>query len=301
MIQHYKHSGTVPFGGLVATAVAGLGTAMCLAVVYSYAIVYIPFIYINFFLTLGFGFGVGKVIAVMAQAKKMRSSSIPLLLGAVTAVVGWYVSWGVDFLARAGIPDNGSLFVAFDPRLLLGYVQMFFDQGFWGIGRANLMVSGIPLAIVWLIEATVIIGLAAFTARSEMLEMVFCEACDCWANQQKNVSRLSATCAADLVAGITRGDLSVLRNAQRATDSDMSFVGLNLASCDVCNNCNYLSVDLVTTSLDKNGKPETKVETAVHHQAISTADTALVRDAGQPPATAGTTESAADEVSGAEE
>lgn len=92
MAEFYKHSGTVPVAGAIQTAFAGLGTAITLAWAYSYAIVWIPIVYINFLLTLGFGAAIGFLIVRAAKAGRIRSSSVPALIGLISGLAGLYVA-----------------------------------------------------------------------------------------------------------------------------------------------------------------------------------------------------------------
>src|SRR5262249_34997070 len=151
-----------------------------LAWVYSYGVVWIPLIYINFLLTLAFGFAIGMLIVRAAKNGCVRSSGVPALIGLVSGLLGLYVAWGVDFRARVDWPADSSIFEAFHPLSLFGYVQHLYDNGAWGFGKGGGNVTGIPLAIVWLFEAAVIVGLATWVPWSEMNDASFCESCGWW-------------------------------------------------------------------------------------------------------------------------
>jgi len=72
MAEHYRHSGRAPLVGAVTAALAGIACACLLAVVYSFAIVWIPFVYLNVLLTLAFGGITGFAVAWFGQRMKIR-------------------------------------------------------------------------------------------------------------------------------------------------------------------------------------------------------------------------------------
>src|SRR5579871_968818 len=109
MAHYYRHSGIVPLGGLVQTLFAGLGAAISLGIAYSFAMVYIPIIYLNFLGTAGFGFVIGYLVKQSARAGRIRNRFVPAAIGFLSAVVGLYFAWGADMLARVGLAQVGFL------------------------------------------------------------------------------------------------------------------------------------------------------------------------------------------------
>ena len=73
----YKHSGRSGALGVPLALVAGLAAACLLGAGYAFAVNWIPFIYINFFVTLGFGFAVG--FAAVDNKGNASTSEEPLL------------------------------------------------------------------------------------------------------------------------------------------------------------------------------------------------------------------------------
>ena len=180
MAHFYRLSGIVPFGGLMQTVFAGLGSAISIGIAYSYAMFYVPIIYLNFLGTAAFGAAIGYLVKRSARSGKIRNHFVPAAIGCASALVGLYFAWGADLLARTGIPPNGFL-VAFKPQVLWLYIQWFYENGQWAIGQhAQNNVSGIPLAIVWVAEFCTIVGLAAVIPWSEIRKWVFCENCGWW-------------------------------------------------------------------------------------------------------------------------
>ena len=77
-MEVYKHSGAVPLGGALLTTFASLIATILFGVVYTYAVVWIPFIYITVLLTLALGFLIGhRPTAYAGSQRLLVRSHIP--------------------------------------------------------------------------------------------------------------------------------------------------------------------------------------------------------------------------------
>jgi len=284
MPEFYRHSGIVPVRGLVQTIFAGIGTAISLGIGYAYASVYIPFVYAHVLLTGVFGLVLGLLVKQAARAGCIRNRTVPGVIGILSGLVGLYFAWGGDLLARKLLPPNAGFLVAFRPQVLWSYIQWAYENGLWELGKAaNGPLTGLPLAAVWLTEAAFIVGLAAYFPWSEIRQWVFCEACGWWETIETNLCRYSAENAETIAARIKDEDLSVLRELTIAKPEDQTFLRLSLATCETCDESNYLDLERVTLKRDKKGNVKTIVEPLVGKMAIAAADVPLVKNAGQAP------------------
>jgi hypothetical protein len=297
MTQFYRHSGIIPFGGLVQTVFAGIGTAISLGIAYAYAMVYVPIIYLNFFGTAAFGFALGYLVKRSARAGRIRNHWVPAAIGFVSGLVGLYFAWGADMLARQWLPPQVGFLTAFNPRIILFYVEWCYENGTWAIGRhAQGNVTGIPLAIVWLAETGAVLGLATHLPWSEIRQWVFCETCGWWETIESNLNYFSAADSDKIADRLKQGDLSVLGEMPAADPSERTYLRLHLATCDTCDDGNYLDLEQVTVTIDKKGNPQTKSKLLVEKLQVAADDVPLVKAAGSPaaaaaePTAAGTTE-----------
>src|SRR5262245_30482237 len=152
--QVYRHSGKFgPRGPVLALGVAVLA-GFPLGYAYSYLINWIPFIYLNFLLTAGYGFLFGFLTGLMVKIGKVRNTLVACQCGLLAGVFGWYFAWNghVHALSKGG----PALFL---PGEILRAMQYLYQNGSWGLSSGG-NVTGIPLAIVWAVEAVVMIGLS---------------------------------------------------------------------------------------------------------------------------------------------
>ena len=186
-------------------------------------------------------------------------------------------------LARVGIGQVGFL-NAFNPLVLWSYVQVFYENGAWTLGRPQDTVKGIPLALVWLTEMGIVVGMATYLPWNEIRSWVFCENCGWWETIESNTNRFSAVAAEKIAERLRQEDLSVLREMAPALPTDMTFLCLHLATCETCDDGNYLDLDQVTVTVDKKGNVKTKSKLLVEKLQVAAADVPLVKEAGAPPA-----------------
>lgn len=274
--------------GPIYCALAGIAVGGALAVVYAFAINWIPFIYINFFLSLGLGFAVGMTIAYAAKAGKVRNATVACLFGLIFGLFTLYVAWAFDPQAR--IPNNEG-FVAWDPNALMGWIQFGYEKGFWSIGKGGGdNVSGMFLAIVWLIEAGIIVGLAVILAPSAINAQPFCEDCNEWATTEEDVARLAIRDDNDTVLDrLLGGEVGALSELPRATADAAAYLRCDLAKCESCPNSNWLTISVVVHGVDNEGKATTDVTPLLAGMEIEPADVEVVRAGGAEPAPVETT------------
>jgi len=280
-VNLYRHSGAVTLSGLLLSSVAGACCALALGFGYTWAIAWIPFVYVNFLLALGLGGAVGFLVGRAATAGNLRNTFVIALLGLAWGVVAWYVAWAAD--ARARQFEDAPWFL-WQPDLLWAYATYCYENGTWGLGRGGGTVSGIPLGIVWLIEAGMVVGCAMFMALGASLSQTFCERCGRWIETQQGVRKLSLQDAnQDAVERLLAGELSVAADLPRAGDGE-PHLRLDLTCCPTCSESNYLTLERVTYETDDKGNVSEKTETAVDRLAIAPRDVATVRNAGREAA-----------------
>ncbi|WP_420572589.1 hypothetical protein [Kordia sp.] len=184
---YYKPSGkTSPISLLFLLIAIAIG-APIIAFIYSYAILYIPLIYLNILCLFGAAFGIGFVANFVVGMGKVRNKTVAMIFGLIVGLAGLYVSWVVWIYDHA----NASAFVEVsymdlltNPKALWGIIWEINVHGTWGIGRSGGAVDGIMLTIVWIIEALAIVGVSVFFAYSKACEP-YLENDDDWAETTK--------------------------------------------------------------------------------------------------------------------
>lgn len=294
-MEFYRHSGAVTLGGLIGATVAGVATAGVLGVVYAFLIVWIPLVFLNFLLTIGFGGILGFVVGGMARLGKVRNGLIAAMLGLICGLIGLYVAWAADPAAR--IPGEGFLF---EPQELFAYISFFYHNGLWGF-TDGAMVSGVVLAVVWILEALIIVGGSTLVAAMMIAGRPFCEQCYQWTTIEKDVRRLSAANAQqDQLERVLRGDLNALSAMVPATKGEPVYFRLDVARCPTCSQSNFLSIQAVSEGVDKEGKPTTNETAVFEHLVITQQQLALVRQAGREAAPAPPRAQLADDLPGSQ-
>ena len=280
---------------MLITLLVGSIAAAFLGVVYSCIVVYVGIIYLNFLLAVLYGFGIGKAVAWGAKIGHARTKIFPASAAVVVGLIGLYFAWATDMVARFKLPLADHRFLrALEPNVLAAYVRYFYDHGLWTINFAHGAnnpnggpVSGIPLAAIWLAEAGMIIGTAAYSSWKAMIDLVYCERCEKWVKQTKDVRRLRLAMTPADLAQIAQGDLRPLSTLPRANKQEPNFLRLDLENCEKCSESNFLTISRVMTVIDKKGKKRQQLTSQLRALAINADDVALVREAGVevvPPA-----------------
>jgi hypothetical protein len=275
---YYRHSGKFSIHGVAMGLVAGLAAAVVLSFIYSYLILYIPFIYGNFLATCGFGALIGGVAAWGLRRGKVRSTSVALSVVAIVAIGALYAAWVVwmyAFLRRQETDLRLDLAViALHPRLLFDLILAVSETGAWRI--LGVTPSGPVLWIVWLVEASLIMGIALFFAADKLSEP-FCESCERWSDRQEGIATVADADAEELRKRLEAKDFAFLEALGAKKANAGSWVRLDLHSCPDCGMLNTLSVKQVILKVDKNGKESQGLKEVMNRLLLDVPEAARLR------------------------
>jgi lysylphosphatidylglycerol synthetase-like protein (DUF2156 family) len=263
---YYRHSGMIPIPGVVMTLVGGFVVGIIGALVYAYAVRWVPFIYVRFFCTLAFGFAVGFVTGKIARAGKIRNPTITVLLVAIVTLVAYYFAW--VFWIKATLDqafDKQTIPVAdiiSSPRLLWAMVGAANESGTWSMKRSD-PVSGMALTAVWLIEAAIIFGTALFAGAAAVGGDMYCETCDRWTPAGTNLRR---TVPGDPEAARRRleaHDFAYIGTLPTAGEHLRTWWTFSHRRCPTCENLHSLSLSQTSLTTDDKGDVSTKINMIV--------------------------------------
>ena len=252
-LETYRHSGkfNAPALGLAVGAAVAVGVPLGLA--YAYAVRWIPFIYINFFVTLGYGFAFGWLTTRILKAGHVRNTMLAALSGLAAGLIALYCEW------------SGHIHVVFEdapwflrPDEVVRGVKLLYESGSWTFH--NQAVTGIPLAIVWLIEAGIIVGLAAAMPFGSVGDTPYCEQSKCWLDEEKKIDTLETITDAAPLAALKAGDIMPIVQAKPKAEGAAVFTRLLLKRSEKCQKFCTLRVQDITVSIDSKGNVKEKVE-----------------------------------------
>ena len=170
----YEHSGKAPVLGILMTLVGGSVIGAILGALYGLLIYYIPFIYINAFITFGFGVGLAMLVGALGVVGKIRNVGVITVVALIVALVAYITHWVVWVERMTEIRTvNGAE--------LWEYIVAINTVGPWSI--FGWTPSGTSLWAIWGVEAIVIVGLGTVSARGG-IDLPFCEDTGQWASEE---------------------------------------------------------------------------------------------------------------------
>lgn len=255
--QFYVHSGKIAPQLVLGVPILFI-ISVALAFAYAYSIVYIPFIYVKFLLTLGFAVAIGFSTAIVLQFFKTRNTIFALCFGLLSGIFALYAAWvAFEYVFLNEMHEESiKLLRLADPRVTwrgLCYIAETSQYSLSGI-----TISGAGLWSLWAIEACIILGACGYLAHSFIKNSVFCEACKGWTNDHKNKLTFEYINESELKQKLNIQDLSFLDNILQVKQTTESFYRIDCAVCCTCDNLYTLSLLRVTRKWDKEGKETDK-------------------------------------------
>lgn len=246
-LETYRHSGRFAPLGPVLCAAAAVLLGLPLGLAYAYLLRWIPFVYVNFILTLGYGFVFGWVTVRLLKATPMRNAGLAALCGFAVGLIALYCEWS----AHVHVIFDDSPWVLTPAQVLRG-MDILYQEGSWAF--RSLTVKGIPLALIWLIEAGIIVGLATMMPFTTVADTPYCERSRCWLDEEKKIDTLASFTEPDDLDALKAGSLAPLVAAQPKMENAAVFTRLLLKRSPRCISFCTLRVQDVTLSIDKDGK-----------------------------------------------
>jgi len=251
----YKHSGKFGIHGPLLALMAAVIAAFPLGLAYSYLIKWIPFIYLNFLITAGYGFVFGLLTSVLMKFGKVRNNAVAFISSVGVGLIAWYGSWnGCVHALVDGVPW------LLTPGQILRVMKVLLQEGSWGIGfSSHEPVTGILLAIVWIAEAGIMVGLSTIAGLSSVMQTPFCEIHECWLDEEKKIDKLDIFARPQDIAAFKNGDIAPLEQARPRVPAAGQFARLTLKYSSRCEDYCAFTVANVTVTPDKDGKMKEKV------------------------------------------
>lgn len=281
MAQYYKPSGKFSPLSIAYFILITLTIIPLLALLYAYSIRNIPFIYVNVIFAILFGLGIGKAVDLFViKLGKVRSGKIALLFGVLAALIGFYfhwAAWSYLLVSEETVELFGITFTSINlnglMEMILSPLGVWQTRGFvnligtWGLsGNGN--ITGIPLTVIWVIEALLIMVPAIFTAIGRD-EEPFCELNQRWFSKKTlpAFQALQARAIDALTSTEKGGFVEELQKVNDPTTQNHSI--FTLYSNET--NENYLSVENQIATINDKGEVSFSDESLVKYLEITEA------------------------------
>ncbi len=253
LLETYRHSGKFNPPAVLLPLIAAVVLGFPLGFAYAYLIRWIPFVYINFIITLGYGFTFGWGTGRLLKAGHVRNTTLAASCGIAVGIIALYAEW------------NGHLHAVFDdapwffrPDQMLNGMALLYQEGSWSFHGQT--VTGPVLAACWLIEAGLIVGVAASIPWAFVRDTPYCEKARCWLDEQKAINTLEPFTDEARIAALRSGDLMPLVDAKAKPEGAAVFTRLLLKRSPQRTTFCTLRIQNVSVSIDSEGKVKERAE-----------------------------------------
>jgi len=188
--------------------------------------------------------------------------------------------------------DANVLAVLLQPDAMWLLIKELNQTGAWSI--RSWTPTGAILWGFWGLEALIIFALSLLLAKSVIEGDPFCEHCETWCEENKDVVRAPLADPDEMKQRMELRDFSYLEKLGGAKSDAAAWMALNIHSCSTCRNTHTLSMKSVTVTVDKKGKESRQEKEVMDKLLLSSSEAENLRALGQklhPPlnvATAGT-------------
>ena len=252
MNQEYKLSGKA--GNLWLTGIL-IGTllAILLSILYSYIVVYNPFIYLTILVYAIYLFCIVLVQKLVVRMAKCRSRASSFKYGALVGVFAVYINWCTFlFVLLQRYEDAIPLAeILLNPSGVFHLASSLSVDGWYSLLGFN--VSGWFLWLIWIIEILGILAAGILGGSVVLHEKVFCENCNRWVEDIDLDLRLSIE-DEDKIHSSIKNDIGLITEIPVVQKDKAAHIKVNIHHCSSCNNLSTVDLDLIT--LEENDKGE---------------------------------------------
>ncbi len=260
----YKESGKFSVFGLLWMLILSSALTLPFAALYSYAITYIPFVYINGIVTVIYGVIVGFIVLSVGKSAHIRNHKVMKLAGIVVSLFAVYAQWVVWLKLLL----NGVWI--WNPLDVFETIKAILPIGTWGLGRhGSIPVRGFLLAIVWLVEAGAIVIFCLSTAT---LKHMYCERCKRWVTEEtKGFCRMPEEFDA-FKRALSSGDMSCLEDLEVVKPEEEGYyLEFTFGLCVECKEVGRLTLSKLEYYLNSKDKLKKSSETVLEMMVIDKA------------------------------
>ncbi len=268
----YKHSGKVPISGLMLAAVILIPAAIILGILYSGAVVFVPFIKLRGIITFFYGGALGALTGIVCYHAKFRSHFFVLLATLGVTLLSYYSSWAVHYAFVVATQEGfnadflPNALIGFLPMAIFDWAKFIYDEGIWAMGAGGAM-SGWQVLLAWTLEALIIFG-TALAAKSVYGNTPFCEDCNQWTEETKELAQLPVSPSDPAWQPFAQGKLDAVKKLQIIQDVPQ-YVELQLAACPSCTNSDFISAVGITLTANSDGEIQKHEADIVRHLRIT--------------------------------
>ncbi|MDB9836464.1 hypothetical protein OAC51_06120 [Flavobacteriaceae bacterium] len=252
MNQEYKLSGKA--GNLWLTGILiGPLLAILLSILYSYIVVYNPFIYLTILVYAIYLFCIVLVQKLVVRMAKCRSRASSFKYGALVGVFAVYINWCTFlFVLLQRYEDAIPLTeILLNPSEVFHLASSLSVDGWYSLLGFN--VSGWFLWLIWIIEILGILAAGILGGSVVLHEKVFCENCNRWVEDIDLDLRLSIE-DEDKIHSSIKNDIGLITEIPVVQKDKAAHIKVNIHHCSSCNNLSTVDLDLIT--LEENDKGE---------------------------------------------
>ncbi|MEO0897976.1 MAG: hypothetical protein AAFY71_16325 [Bacteroidota bacterium] len=284
----YQPSGKVPILGATIAAAGTILAAVIIGYIYAHAIIYIPFIYILFFLTIGAGWIMGQLPEYLIKFGKIRHKAAGVALGIFGGLALLYVHWAIWVAAIYAQSEGGSmadptvaLNFALAPGALWETMVAINKIGTWELGG---VINGTFLWVIWAIEAIVMVGLSTLNGLGTD-PIPFDEDSDAWSVKLEIPSRYQiVTEIQSLFQELNSGNWEIFKSLVPQTNPDRHYTRLTMYHA-VDTDKYFISATNMILSISDKGEAEwDEQDLFLHYKLNSSQGRALIEHFNNPPA-----------------
>lgn len=268
--KYYQASEKASLPGIFTMIIGGIIVGLITSPIYVLASNYATqiSIYLSIFVPAGYGFIIGFAMSMIAKKAHLRSPKKIMILSFIVGLAAVWLQWVFFYAFITNDPsDEYPLHVAYitgltHPHYIIYVIKELFINGYWEYKGS--VISGIPYAACWIIEASIISIIPAYVARLQARKP-YSEKLNRWADKTTlpKVAAFIENNPQNKLA-LESGDFSILT----LDGSPNAHTLIHLWEADGDDSCFYLTLENVMEIINSK-KKETKKQTVVEYLAIS--------------------------------
>lgn len=234
--QFYRPTGKVDIPSLLLVPLVII-PLWVISFLYAGILIWNPFHFLNIGVFIIFGFVIAQLIVLVINVSNTRNARLAKALTWILSLLFIYFSWANFFTISS---TNSWPLTMLEPHIWWQTMIEFYSSG--AHSTFGVEINGFFGAIIWLLEAVILVGFCLMMGVHTVEDDIYCETCRHWVTVIDGFYVFGYEDQDDLIKKFNKQELSFLESVEAANSDKFRTYAIDITKCTTCSDTDYMTL-----------------------------------------------------------